>query len=172
MPGSGKGWYVGGTLGAGVPGMESNVFIPTVFYYGRVSPASPASPGSGESYTAILAGPFGSRAAAQAWATQYSGGSAPDGGVSTNSGNTQGALNSPNDVSQGNSQSNLTPGITNPLDFLGEVGDFAHRLTEANTWIRIGYVLAGVALIITGVAHLSGADNALMNAARKVPIIP
>jgi hypothetical protein len=37
--------------------------------------------------------------------------------------------------------------VTNPLNFLGNIADFFHRLTEAQTWLRVGEVVAGLMLI-------------------------
>jgi hypothetical protein len=37
--------------------------------------------------------------------------------------------------------------VKNPLDFLGNIADFFHRLTEAQTWLRVGEVVAGLMLI-------------------------
>lgn len=37
--------------------------------------------------------------------------------------------------------------VSNPLDFLGSIADFFHRLTEAQTWLRVGEVAAGLMLI-------------------------
>lgn len=62
-------------------------------------------------------------------------------------------------------------GVSNPLDFLGEIGDFFTRLTQGNTWIRIAKVLVGGVLVLVGLSHISGADNAVANTARKVPVI-
>lgn len=42
------------------------------------------------------------------------------------------------------------------LSGISAIGDFFARLTEANTWIRIGEFLIGAMLIISGVLHFSG----------------
>lgn len=59
---------------------------------------------------------------------------------------------------------------TNPLSGLAAIGDFFSRLTDATTWIRVGKVLVGGVLLIVGLAHMTGADNAAFKAARNVPI--
>jgi hypothetical protein len=58
--------------------------------------------------------------------------------------------------------------FSNPLDFLGEVGDFFHRLTEASTWERIGEVLLGVMLVCVGIAKLTHAVPAATQIAGAV----
>jgi hypothetical protein len=72
------------------------------------------------------------------------------------------------------SQAGSLPSISfsDPLDFLGEIGDFFSRLTQLNTWIRIGKVLFGGALVVIGLAHITGADNAVATAARNVKVLP
>lgn len=52
-----------------------------------------------------------------------------------------------------------TPGLGggNPLTGLAAIGDFFARLSEANTWLRIGEGLLGVILIAVGVARLTHA---------------
>lgn len=44
-------------------------------------------------------------------------------------------------------------------------------LTSKNTWIRVAKVVIGGALLIIGLAHITGADNVIANTARKVPVI-
>lgn len=40
--------------------------------------------------------------------------------------------------------------LPNPLTGVNAVGDFFNRLTEGNTWVRVGEVLAGVLLLYLG----------------------
>lgn len=47
---------------------------------------------------------------------------------------------------------------------------FLSALTSAATWIRVVKVVTGGALLIIGVAHMTGASNAVAQAARKVPL--
>lgn len=71
-----------------------------------------------------------------------------------------------------NAFANEVPKISNPLDFLGEIGDFFHRLTQASTWIRIAKVLAGGALLLIGLSHITGVDNKVADIARNVKVLP
>src|ERR1700749_2683034 len=48
-------------------------------------------------------------------------------------------------------------GATTALGGINAIGDFFNRLTEANTWIRVGEVVAGVLLVYLGLkATMSG----------------
>jgi hypothetical protein len=40
----------------------------------------------------------------------------------------------------------------NPLGGINAIGDFFNRLTQANTWVRVGEVLAGVMLVYLGLS--------------------
>jgi hypothetical protein len=46
-------------------------------------------------------------------------------------------------------------GFTNPLSGLAAIGDFANRLTQKNTWIRVGEVIAGLILLYVGLNALA-----------------
>jgi len=48
------------------------------------------------------------------------------------------------------------------------VGDFLGRLTQASTWIRVGEVLLGLALIIVGLAKLTTAVPAATKIASAI----
>jgi hypothetical protein len=52
-------------------------------------------------------------------------------------------------------EQSATAAISNPLDYLEDVGDFFHRLTEAATWERVGEIALGVLLLYIGVKALS-----------------
>jgi|ERR1041385_6763078 len=43
-------------------------------------------------------------------------------------------------------------GITNPLGGINAIGDFFNRLTQPNTWIRVGEVVAGLLLVYLGLS--------------------
>jgi hypothetical protein len=58
----------------------------------------------------------------------------------------------------------------NSLTGLAAIGDFFARLTKANTWIRLAKVVIGGVLLMTGIAHISGASGAAADFARKVPL--
>jgi hypothetical protein len=49
------------------------------------------------------------------------------------------------------------PGIGNPLTGINAVGDFFMRLTQANTWLRIGEVAIGILLLAVGIASMTHA---------------
>jgi hypothetical protein len=57
-------------------------------------------------------------------------------------------------------------GVSNPLDYLEDVGDFFHRLTEAATWERVGEVAVGVLLLYIGVKALAQ-NTAIGKSAKK-----
>jgi hypothetical protein len=50
------------------------------------------------------------------------------------------------------------------------IGDFFKLLADKNLWIRAAKILVGGVLVIVGLAHMTGADNAVASAARKVPL--
>lgn len=57
----------------------------------------------------------------------------------------------------------IIPGLPNPLNAiaapltgLSAIGDFFQRLTQANTWIRLGEVVLGLVLIVAGVSKMAG----------------
>lgn len=52
---------------------------------------------------------------------------------------------------------------TGLLSFLGD-------LTSSATWIRVAKVVVGGALLIVGLAHITGADNTVAVVARKAPL--
>lgn len=53
------------------------------------------------------------------------------------------------------------------LGALGSIGDFFGRLTQANTWLRIGEAILAGGLILVGLAHLAG-NTAAGRTARKI----
>lgn len=61
-----------------------------------------------------------------------------------------------------------TPDVS--LPGLSQVGDFFQRLTQGNTWIRVAKVIVGGMLLIVGLVHITGVDNAVASIARKVPV--
>jgi hypothetical protein len=56
------------------------------------------------------------------------------------------------------------------LTGLNAIGDFFSRLTDANTWIRVGKVIVGGVLLIVGLAHITGVSGAVADTARRVPV--
>lgn len=74
------------------------------------------------------------------------------------------------DTANANAVSNTALGqAAQPLE---DIGQAFHAIGEKSTWIRVGKVVIGGALIIAGVIHLSGADKAARDIARKIPVIP
>lgn len=60
-----------------------------------------------------------------------------------------------------NSIPNPINAIPNPLTGISAVGDFFQRLTQKNTWIRIGEVVLGLILIVAGVSKIAGVSTPL-----------
>ena len=67
-----------------------------------------------------------------------------------------------------NNDANTSPNTV--LSGVNAIGQFFNSLGEASTWIRVAKVLAGGVLLLIGLAHMTGADNAVASAARKVPL--
>jgi hypothetical protein len=70
--------------------------------------------------------------------------------------------------------SSVVKGIQNQapapvLTGLAAIGDFFQRLTQGNTWLRIGEGLLGIILIAVGLAHMTRAVPIATAIARKVP---
>lgn len=88
-------------------------------------------------------GPYATQAAAQAQASGLNGiaGQASQAGAAADPGAPPGA----------NAQG--------PSDPLAAVDDFLHRLSEGNTWLRVGEVLLGIVLIAVGLARITGTQN-------------
>lgn len=47
---------------------------------------------------------------------------------------------------------NIKSPLTNPLSGVNAIGDFFNRLTQPNTWVRVGEVVAGVLLLYLGLS--------------------
>jgi hypothetical protein len=58
----------------------------------------------------------------------------------------------------------------NPLTGINAIGNFFNNLGNSNTWIRVAKVAVGGALLIIGLAHMTGATNSIATAARKAPL--
>ena len=84
-----------------------------------------------------------------------------------------GTGNSVSAIEQGAANTNFAAGVpgSGVLTGLAAIGDFFQRLTQGNTWVRLAKIVVGGALVLIGLAHMTGADNAAFNAARKVPVI-
>jgi len=60
--------------------------------------------------------------------------------------------------------------VANSIPGLATIGDFFGRLSQGTTWIRVGEVLLGALLIMSGVMKLSGASGDIKDIVRKVPL--
>jgi hypothetical protein len=56
------------------------------------------------------------------------------------------------------------------LSGIDAIGAFFNALGDANTWIRVSKVVVGGLLLVIGLVHITGADNAVASLARKVPL--
>lgn len=99
-------------------------------------------------------GPYATQALAEA--AQQKDATAQSAGTETTSGGT-GTSNNP--------KTNLD--ISDPL---AAIAGFFSALTESSTWIRVAKVITGGMLLIIGLVHITGVDNAAANIARKVPL--
>ncbi len=109
-PGGVQKWWVipQGTVGV----IINRVVGPPALFTVKEAASKPAG---------TVAGPYTTRAAAQAKADSLNGTAA--------------------------SANPLTSPVSNPLNVLG---DLAHRLTESQTWVRVGEVIAGFILLYVG----------------------
>lgn len=64
------------------------------------------------------------------------------------------------DTATGVASASYLPGLTSLLG----------ALTDKNLWVRAAKVIIGGALVLIGLAHMTGADNAVAVAARKAPL--
>ena len=74
---------------------------------------------------------------------------------------------SPNPV---NDAVNAAQNATGVLGIPASIGSFFSALGQSNTWIRVAKVVIGGVLLIVGLVHITGADNAVATYARKVPL--
>jgi len=117
-----------------------------------------------------LAGPFASKSAAQSWADSYnqnpshqSQGDIPHGGLPDPGASVTAVENLPGAVE------NL-PGDVAKAILGGWVGDIT-GFHGQNFVIRAVKIIVGATILIIGLSHLTGAENAVATAARKVPVI-
>lgn len=73
-------------------------------------------------------------------------------------------------TSSAQANANADQVVEGAIPGLTQVGDFFGALTEKNLWIRAAKIVVGAVLIIIGLAHMTGADNAVAAAARKAPL--
>ena len=67
-----------------------------------------------------------------------------------------------------NNDANTSP--SQILSGLDAIGAFFNNLGLASTWIRVAKVVIGGTLVVIGIAHMTGASNAIADTARKVPL--
>jgi hypothetical protein len=65
---------------------------------------------------------------------------------------------------------NPTTAAASQVPGLQQVGSFLNALSQTITWVRVAKVIVGGTLIVVGAAHLTGADNAVAKAARRIPL--
>jgi len=51
------------------------------------------------------------------------------------------------------------PTVTNPLDWLSNIGQFFSALTQPNLWLRVAKVLLGGVMVVAGLIKLTGTDK-------------
>lgn len=101
---------------------------------------------------------FTSQAAAQAYAKQVNGVTA----LSSD------PITAAEQAAQGKTSN--AAGATVTPDPLTSIASFVGNLGQPATWIRVAKVIVGGALLLIGIAHMSGASSAVAQAARKVPL--
>ena len=72
-----------------------------------------------------------------------------------------------------NPASDFTNAAENSNGILGipaSIGQFFAALGQSSTWIRVAKVIIGGALVIIGLAHMTGADNTVASTARRIPL--
>jgi len=82
----------------------------------------------------------------------------------------QGTTEGTNILGQTANPANYNLDLPSWLAGLTNFAGFLEALGQAHTWIRVAKVAVGGALLIIGLAHMTGADNAVASAARKVPV--
>jgi len=154
------GWYTGlidiGSV-ADAKGGASQEQQPTVFLWGNAKTAPTVQSANITGLAAITGGPFPTKAKAEAAAKGTGSPGIP--GTGTGPGTSTSTVNSSNGI---------TPHLPNPL---AAIGDFITTLETASTWERVAKVVLGAALILVGMAKLTGAGGALKSVAGKVPVI-
>lgn len=99
----------------------------------------------GKQYNAV-AGPFATQAQAQ-------------NEISTGAPTLQ-QVGEPAAVDVAGAASNAAQTVSDPLNYLADVGDFFHRLTEAATWERVGELAVGAILLYIGIHALTQGTQA------------
>lgn len=154
------GWYAGlidiGSVANAKAG-ASQQQEPTVFQWANAKAAPTVATANITGLAAITGGPYRTKAAAKAAA-----GTGSPGIPGTGPGG-PGTSTSTVDSSNGH-----LPHLPDPLT---AIGGFIAALETASTWERVAKVVLGAALILVGMAKLTGATGALKSVAGKVPVI-
>lgn len=142
-------WWVGGYIEAGMSISSSGgtPYLPFVF---QDSTKAQAQKDAGAK---LLAGPFSTQSDAQSWANSYEA--------------------SPSTLHAGSGLSTSTGTVTG--DSPPSLGNIVGSITGfhgTNFVIRAVKIVVGAGLLLIGLAHLTGADNSIMNAARNVKVVP
>jgi hypothetical protein len=69
-----------------------------------------------------------------------------------------------------NDATNAAENASGVLGIPASIGNFFGALTQANTWIRVAKVIIGGMLVIIGVSHITGVENNVAIAARRIPL--
>lgn len=154
-------WWVGSLeeLGANVvPAPSGNTFFPLLANTFSAPSKTAAMNSAGK---CLLAGPFATQAAAQQWANQFN--TNPNtvqagSGLSPTTGTTTAGTGTP-------------PGATGLGNALNNIDDFFAKLKDGNLWLRTAEVILGTLLIVASVGKLTGANNVITSAVKKVPIL-
>jgi len=125
---------------APAPGAGLPWYVYAVAYPNAPSTSVPFITQTQESGTNPLAGPFASRAAANAWVAAHPQDFGP--GLTN--------IAPPSDTP-------VTSGIPgNPLTGIDAIGNLANKLSEKNFWIRVGEFAVGFILLDVGLKSLTG----------------
>lgn len=143
-------WWVGGYIEAGAGG-SGTPYLPFVFQDATKAQAVK------DAGAKLLAGPFATQDDAQNWANAYEKNPSTlhaGSGLSPSTGTVQG--------------DKAPAGAAGLLTGLNAIGDFFARLSEGNTWLRLGEGLLGIILIAVGLARITSAVPAATRIAKTV----
>lgn len=153
------GWYIGRIITSGVASVKGGTspeVQDTVFYWKIPGTKPTVNTVDVTDLTAIVGGPYATEAAAQQAAGKDPN---PTSGL-------PGTPPKPPVAKSTVGSSNGKP-LPNPLSGLAAIGAFFNDLSDANTWIRVGKVLTGGALIIVAVVSMTGAGPTIVKTAVK-----
>jgi hypothetical protein len=64
------------------------------------------------------------------------------------------------------------PNLLSPFTGIAAVGAFFNKLSEANTWLRIGEAFLGVVLIAIALGKLTGMEDQVKEMAKNIKVVP